>query len=446
MVPPNQSAFPPLFFSYAHAHHDDFTEQQDADLWVRKFYGHLCAEVGRLADVPRGQDVLFIDRRITLGTSWPLALAENLSKCAVFVPLYTRTYFQRPDCGREWSVIRMRQDMHIADVKSYPSIVVPVLWESVRPQDMPVWAQDIQFAHEELGHAYQTYGLEELLRVKDHEAAYYRAVKFLARRIVSVARDPEQLRQLREIPDFHSLPDEFADHRARGSEGEKVRITVAALDTRSSLPLNRSRHWYGASALDWTPYREPDDGPGSDTPVAWRADDVARQRNYVPEITELTLRSEELDPDGVPTAPTLMLVDPWATLDADRRTLFGRLDRVTKSKPWIRIIMPWNPRDKETAANADELHRGLKARLGNTSSQGRIPPRRGEPGPVDGAAFGLAVSEALRVAFAEYLRRSEKHLPPGPYPSKPRLQGPVGRGAPLGHADLDGSPAPGRNH
>ena len=439
----DQQGFPLLFFSYAHAHWEDLSEQQDADLWIRKFYGNLCTEIERLVDLPRGQDPLFIDRRITLGSSWPQVLAEKLSRCSVFVPLYTRNYFRHPDCGREWSIIRMRQDMHVASTKSHPNIVVPVLWDPVRPQDLPPWARDIQYAHEELGHAYRTYGLEELIRVKDHEAEYHQAVRFLARRIVEVANSSEQLRPLREIPAFRSLPDEFADLGSPGGEAGKIRITVAALDNRSKLPLGRSSDWYGGTALDWAPYRDLGGGPGHDTPAVWRASDVARQRNYVTEVTELNSRSEELKANSAPTAPTILLVDPWATLDSSRWVMLDRLDKITQHKPWIRIIVPWNSQDPETIANANVLHGGIESRLGHARSQGRIPSRRGEPGPVDSPAFGIAVSEALRVALSEFLRQSVKYLPAGPFPGKPRLRGPVGMGAPYGHEDTEDYPVTG---
>jgi FxsC-like protein len=442
----NHVGFPLLFFSYAHAHWEDFTEQQDADLWVRKFHGHLCAEIERLVDLPRGQEPLFIDRRMELGPNWPRVLSENLSKCAVFVPLYTRNYFRHPDCGRAWSIIRMRQEQHFTAAKTYPNIVVPVLWDAVRQQDMPPWARDIPYAHEDLGYTYRTYGMEELIRVKDHEAAYRHAVRFLARQIVTVAMLNEPLRALREPPNFHSVPDEFAGHRAKDNEAGKVRITIAALDTKTPLPTNRSRRWYGATVQDWAPYRDPaDDGPGDDTPVAWRATDVAQQRNYVTEVTELSGRSEELKANGIPSAPTVLLVDPWATLDSSRWVLLDRLDRATQNKPWIRIIVPWNTRDQETMTNANVLHGGIESRLGHARSQGRIPPRRGEPGPADAAAFDLVVSEALRVAVAEFLRQSTKYLPAGPYPAKPRLQGPVGMGLPFGRDQAD-EPPPGRDH
>jgi len=432
-------AFPLLFFSYAHARWADPCGQQDADLWASKFYGHLCAEIDRLVDVPGDRGPQVADRGTGLGVNWPQVLAEKLSTCSVFVPLYSRNYFRHPDCGREWSVIRLRQDMHVAATKSYPNIVVPVLWDPVRPRDMPLWAQDIQYAHEELGHAYRAYGLQELLRVRDHEADYHRAVRFLARQIVDVANAPEQLRPLREIPHFRSLPDEFAQTGADGGESGKVRITVVALDTRSRLPPNRSSRWYGDTGLDWNPYRELSDVPGYDTPAVWRAADVARQRSYVTEVTELSLRSEELRTVSNPSAPTILLVDPWATLDSTRWLMLDRLDKITRHKPWIRIIVPWNALDPETIAGANVLHGGIESRLGHARSQGRIPSRRGEPGPGDSAAFGLAVSEALRAAFSEFLRQSAKYLPAGPYPGKPRLGGPVGMGSAWGR-DVTGDP------
>ena len=438
----DQQGFPILFFSYAHTSWDDAADQQDADLWAHKFYDDLCAEIERLVDTPQGQDSPFIDRGFLEAS--PQTVAEKLSRCAVFIPLYSRDYFRQPDCGREWSIIRRRQNLHLVAAKSRPNIIVPVLWGPVRPQDMPVWPREIDYAYEELGHAYTTYGLQELLRVKDHQADYRRSVRFLARRIVDVAGAPDQLRPLREIPDLESLPDEFAELGGLGGEAGKVRITVLALDTRSRLPPNRSSIYYGSTGLDWIPYLDPANGLQREMPVVRRASDVARQHSHVTEVTELTSRSEELRTAGIPTAPTIMLVDPWTTQDRSRWILLDRLDKIAKHKPWIRIIIPWNTRDPETLASANLLHSGIDAKLGYTKSQGRIPSRRGEPGPADGASFVLAVSEALRIAFSEFLRQSPKYLPAGPYPGKPRLGGPVGMGPARdrdfgAHPDSEGS-------
>jgi FxsC-like protein len=437
-VTQQQQGFPLLFFSYAHSHREDYAEQQDADLWVRKFYGHLMTQIEQLIDLPIGQESLFVDRRIELGANWPRMLSENLAKCAVFVPLYTRNYFRDPNVGREWSIIRMRQDMHVAATASSPNIVMPILWEPVRPGDIPVWARDIEYTHDELGDAYREYGLEELIRVKDHEAAYHRAVRFLARRIVAVATAPEQLRQLREIPQFHTLPDEFAGHGTEPAEPGKVRIMALSLDEHSSMPPGRSSRWYGRTALEWTPYL--DQGQGQNSPVVQQAGAVARERAYVPEIVELTGRSEELRAGSAPAAPTIVLVDPWVTLDSSRWALLEKLDRAAQDKSRIRIIVPWNARDPETAANAVALQRGLDSRLGRSRSHGHIPSRHGAPGPTDSGTFGLAVGGALRIAVGEYVRLT---LPAVAYPSRPQLWGPTGMGEPLGFISAAGMSASG---
>src|SRR5262249_27128945 len=159
-----------------------------------------------LINVPADKNPLFIDRALHIGDHWPDELADRLARCAVFVPLYSARYFRRPDCGREWSVIRQRQDMHVSATNRSPNIVIPVLWQPIRLEDLPSWARSIQYTDESLGNAYNTMGLESLLRLRDYEADYHAAVRAIAQRIVEVARRAEQLRPLHEIPRFQTLP------------------------------------------------------------------------------------------------------------------------------------------------------------------------------------------------------------------------------------------------
>lgn len=417
-----------FFLSYAHAHWEDPNDQRDADHWVQKFHGHLCAEIEAVSNIPAAHNAVFIDRRLGLGDLWPQELASRLARCAVFVPLYTARYFRRPDCGREWSVIRQREDMHVSATGRCPSIVVPVLWHPLVLEDIPRWARSIQYSHESLGPAYQAYGLESLLRLRDHRDDYFAAVRVIARRITQVARRPERLRALDDVPRFQSLPDAFASANTHPDGSARIRITVAALHKNSRMPEGRSAAWYGESAQEWCPYRDDPDKDGRQTPVAFRAVDVAHRRDFEADVTDLSSRSEELRPAHAkpPTAPTVMLIDPWATLDEYWQALLRRLDIAIQDKPWIRIVLPWNEDDPETADGSVVLRSGIERALGRSLSSGRIPSRRGDPGPTSALAFGPAVSETIRLVQAEFIKNAQKHLPEGPRAKKPRLRGPTG--------------------
>lgn len=419
--------FPLLFLSYAHTHWDDPSDRH-ADYWVHKFHGDLAQAIANLTGTPNRSERLFIDRNIKVGDYWPNELVERLATCSVFVPLYSAKYFTRPDCGREWSVIRLRQDMHISATNRCPNIVIPVLWKPIKPQDMPPWTRNIQYTHESLGAVYHSMGLESLLRLRDYQDAYRKVVAALARRICEVADGQDQLRPLVELPRFQSLPDAFADAGNPIGHNATIRIAVAALDKHSALAPGRSAVWYGETPEEWCPYRDgPDDAGGDgETPVAWRAAAVAERRDFTAQVSVLGSRSEELRPHGTPTAPTVVLVDVWATLDERWRAVLRRLDSVIQDKPWIRIVLPWNKDDPETIAHGVPLRAGIEQALGRSLSADRIPSRRGDPGPADGAAFGPAIGEAIRLVQAEFMKNAEKHLPPGPHPPKPRLRGPGG--------------------
>jgi FxsC-like protein len=417
--------FPLLFLSYAHSHWDDPSDRRDADYWVHRFHGDLTNAIALQTGAPSRNVQLFIDRNLDVGDYWPEELVRGLSKCSVFVPLYTAKYFTRPDCGREFSIIRQRQDMHISATNHCPKIIIPVIWKPISPHDMPSWARDIQYTHESLGADYHTMGLESLLRLRDYRETYKAVVTALAERIVEICRGPEKLRPLLDLPRFHTLPDAFADEGNPSDHAATVRIAVAALDKHSAMPPGRSAIWYGETPEEWCPYRDGPDS-GGDTPVMWRAAAVASRRDFTARFGLLSQRSEELKPNARPTAPTVVLVDAWATLDERWKALLRRLDSAVQNKPWIRIIVPWNRQDAETLANTVALREAIEDVLGHCLPADRAFPPGGGPGPADSAAFGPAVGEAIRVAQAEFMKHAERHLPRGPHQPKPRLRGPGG--------------------
>jgi FxsC-like protein len=419
-VDPQEREFPSFFLSYAHAPTTNPADQSDPDYWVRRFHENLCSEIERLAKLPRGRETVFIDSRLRLGQHWPHELARRLAHCAVFLPLYTTRYFRRPDCGREWQIIRQREAMHISSSDNSPDFVIPVLWQPVRSDDMPLWVRSIQHNDHSLSPAYQAKGLESLLRLHNYQADYVKAVHAIAKRILEVSRGPEQLRPLHEIPRFQSLPDAFAEEgHPMGAYGT-VRITVAALDERSSQALDRSSRWYGQTAEDWCPYQDGDEREDHRVPAARRAADVARRWEFETEITMLSEDSEELEPKSgaAPSAPSLVLVDAWATLDDRLRDLLTRLDAAIRHKPWVRVILPLNLGDPETAARMPELLSGVRGTLQRSLSEARATSRRDAPRPKNSGAFGLAVSDTLWIAQSEFLRKT-KERPPAPH--KPRL-------------------------
>ena len=56
----------------------------------------------------------FMDRENSLGTEWSPELISALARCRVFVPLYSRRYFESDNCGREWFAFARREVNHQA--------------------------------------------------------------------------------------------------------------------------------------------------------------------------------------------------------------------------------------------------------------------------------------------------------------------------------------------
>ena len=85
---------PPYFFlGYAH------TPEQP---WVDRFYRDLCAEIIERTEWPTNLSPGFMDvNGIRAGEDWRQAVGGALATCRVLVPLYSRRYFTRAECGRE---------------------------------------------------------------------------------------------------------------------------------------------------------------------------------------------------------------------------------------------------------------------------------------------------------------------------------------------------------
>ena len=92
---------PYFFLSYARTPKRDPADRDDPDRWVYKLYKDLCAEILQMTDA-RPEEAGFMDRENQIGALWSPELTSALARCRVFVPLYSRRYFESDNCGREW--------------------------------------------------------------------------------------------------------------------------------------------------------------------------------------------------------------------------------------------------------------------------------------------------------------------------------------------------------
>ena len=104
---------PYFFLSYARTPKRDRADREDPDRWVYKLYKDLCSAILQMTDA-RPEEAGFMDRENKIGTQWSPQLNSALARCRVFVPLYSRRYFESDNCGREWFAFARREITHKA--------------------------------------------------------------------------------------------------------------------------------------------------------------------------------------------------------------------------------------------------------------------------------------------------------------------------------------------
>lgn len=394
-----------FFLSYAHASRGVDPGTDDLDVWVHQLFRDLCGYIAQITGLPVGR-VGFMDRELRSGNEWPWRLSRNLATCRVFVPLYSRRYFQSPHCGKEWSAFRNRARNGAAQDSSHPETIIPALWSPVRTDQFPQAAKSIHFEPRDFGDAYAEWGFFAIMKVKRFKDDYEWAVLQLARHIVEVA---ERTR----VPpgpaiDYDSLPNAFEDGASADMTGDKrLRIIVAAPHL-GDLPPGRSGHYYGQAAGDWNPY-----APDSVEPLAAYARVLARYLGFRPEVSDLYEQEDDLlDGDGPATGPAVLLVDPWEATRPRCQQILARLDEL--GKPWVQLVVVWNRRDAEMTAQETELLKALDAAMPITRRDRvrmtALHAVRGVPSIED---IPPVLGDSMRHAARQYLRYAERRQADG---------------------------------
>jgi len=393
---------PYFFLSYSHAHRSDEREAEDQDAWVHRLFRDLCEYVSNETGLPANK-VGFMDRELRSGNEWPWRLSWNLANCRVFVPLYSRRYFQSAHCGKEWSAFRDRARNGSARASDHTETIIPALWSPVRPDQFPLAARSIQFEPREFGERYADHGFFAIMKLTRFRDAYDWAVLSLARHIFNAA---ERTR----VPpgpamDYDSLPNAFAEGSLPDMAGDKrLRIIVVA-PRLADLPPGRNAAYYGQAASDWNPYASE-----SVEPLAAYARGLARYLGFRPEVTSLYEQEDDLlGGDGPAAGPAILLVDPWEVTRPRCQRILARLDEL--DKPWIQLVVVWNRQDGEMSAAEAELQAALDAALPITRRERvrvtALPAFRGVPSLKD---IPPVLGDSMRHAARQYLKYAN---PPG---------------------------------
>ncbi|MFJ7044505.1 FxsC protein [Streptomyces sp. NPDC101112] len=399
---------PMFFMSYARVpapRHRDVS--QDPNRLVFQFFDELCADVARHANVSR-EEAGFVER--------PGASSENsinaLFDCQVFVPLYSKRYFGNPQCGRQWTAVT---DGATQGVRRN---IVPVLWTPYSPTALPKRVK-YQYPEEpegigEAAEEYARHGLHRLLDERldlterldpEGEQAATRVAQvtdWLARRIVDLAaRVPRQShssggRNPVRSTTLAGLDDAFADLPL----ASPLNITVLA-PTETQLPVGRDDVLYGPGVADWRPY-----GPAVG-PLVEQMKATARNLGFEPTVVPFHKIQAELH-STPPTAPWILVVDPWALEDAQMACQAREFDRVRR--PWTAVLSALSGDDAQTKEQSDRLRGLLAAHLPHFLGEGRAGEQEAVRGLAGADVFTRWFSELAVATKMRYLRYIHSQL------------------------------------
>jgi FxsC-like protein len=409
---------PYFFLSYARTPKRNIVDKDNPDRWVHKLYKDLCDAILQMTDV-QPDEAGYMDRENKLGAEWSPELMMALKTCRVFVPLYSRRYFESDNCGREWFAFARREVTHKASGGESVDAIVPALWTQIDRGMIPSIAQSFQYHHADLGQRYSHDGFYGIMKLTNYRADYKRAVHRLAERIIeigdlSVAHADEDVEHLRR-EDFESLPSAFGPTSARRTSNGRLKITVLAHDT-STLPNGRARDYYGPTPATWRPYQ-----PNYPQPVADYALELARKcLDCDPLPNAFENNQPSVTTNGQSAPPSLCIVDAWVSKSPVHHELLQQLNQVTE--PWVSVLIPWNDQDEGMSEAAAELRDNLQQQLGDKLAG---VPRRcqmaatGIPTIQD---FSVILPEMTMIMLKRYRRDAPAHPPAGPMVPRPRLR------------------------
>ena len=359
-----------------------------------------------------------MDRENKIGSEWSPELVAALARCRVFVPLYSRRYFESDNCGREWFAFARREITHKAQGRQVIDAIVPALWTRMDRDRLPDVAQSVQFDHKFLGEHYCSEGFYGIMKLQNYRTDYQRAVHRLAERIIAIGDESVAFTDAavahQGVPDFDSLPSAFGPASARRTAGGQLQITVLAHDI-STLPAGRAPEYYGATPHTWSPYR-----PEYPQPVADYAQELAKKCLDCKPVVRAFGDHLDWASNGLPVPPSLCLVDAWVSLSARHQEQLKRLDQV--HEPWVSVLVPWNAQDQGLREAEDDLRANLRQHLGGKLAS---VPRRcqmaasGIPTLQD---FGQILPEMTMIMLKRFRKEATAHPPAGPVIERPRLR------------------------
>ncbi len=397
-----------FLISYSHTQRNDQGTDRKPDHWVMLFYRDLSRNVEELAGAP-GTRVGLLDRELWVENDWLAGLPQALASCHVLVPLYSHRYFQSEPCGREWYAFASRLANENARRAQAPAIV-PVMWLPMAPSSIHPAARTVPIDYGGIN-SYVELGLDGIMKQARYRPDYEKVVRTVAEQVLATAR--RSAAGPWPVVEFNSLPNLFAPASVPGPGTSRLLVTVLA-PQRDELPSGRDVQYYGAAAWDWAPY-----WPTSNDPIAQYTANSARRMGFSPYVGDLRERENDLLVDGPAAHPELLIIDPWAAARPESRRLLAQCRLA--DKPWVQVVIPWNPADGGIAAEQARLRSALDATLPRKLAQGRVTSEIAVEGVPSIEAFGAVLPLLILAAAKRYLEHAPAVPPEGPIVEKPRL-------------------------
>lgn len=336
-----------FFLSYARG---------DEDHLVRRFYEELCVEVRLQAGEPRNANVGFLDNKtIQVGQRWPGRLTEALARCGSFLALMTPRYFSSVVSGQEWQIFADRLGHYEAASRVDSSLLKPLMWLPMPAHRLPPVAEPIQYTSSVLGDTYDRLGVRQLMRLRRHEDEYKEFLFELAEQIVESVRY-YPLPAGRSEVDMRTVESAFHPQRSRvhSTNPLAIHFVVAAGSRNTMESVRQQLGYYGAVAMDWSPFR-----PSLTDPIGDHAHKIALKFSFDCRVADMDSLGECARHAKHHNQIIVLLVDAWSTRLPDTSRKLAEYS-TGAGAPTTAVMIPANIDDGETRDHWPDLSQACR--------------------------------------------------------------------------------------